>query len=484
MSAPSDQLPAGYRVGGWEVAQRIANGGWGTVYEGRPASIMGTGPRDGQEDGREDGQEDERDDRREEVVALKFLPTAGLAPRQARALVETARRETEFGRRARHPRLIRMLDSVVLSEPGDPVLDGAVVLVMERAEHSLRQYLERDGPGPTEREKSRLLAEICEGLAHLHGIGWVHGDLKPDNVLIMADGSVRLSDFGLAAELDSTHGTHGYTPPLGTLDYLPPERWRAPLGERGVQVRPGDDIWALGIMIHQLFADGTSPFPGATPTARGAAAQEYAQGRAPLRLDNALPPLWRELAAGCLAPTRAERAVHTAESLLKRIRTAPVPIRTASVPAATRSGGRRTKTLLGLAVAAAFCGAAAAGWTYSAEEEHEEPPPSRPAGRITVHNVVELCRDRADDRLPACSLGLAVDPTLPYTVENVVATRVWHDDVLSVDCHLPRGTPVTDENGTGSTGWFRVRLPDEAPYGTAWLPAVRTTDRPVLPACS
>ncbi|MEE1760994.1 serine/threonine-protein kinase [Streptomyces sp. SP18BB07] len=469
MSAPSDQLPAGYRVGGWEVAQRIANGGWGTVYEGRPASITGTGPRDGREHVREDV--------RDEVVALKFLPTAGLAPRQARALVETARRETEFGRRARHPRLIRMLDSVVLSEPGDPVLDGAVVLIMERAEHSLRQFLERDGPGPTEREKSRLLTEICEGLAHLHGIGWVHGDLKPDNVLIMADGSVKLSDFGLATELDSTHGTHGYIPPLGTLDYLPPERWRAPLGERGVQVRPGDDIWALGIMIHQMFADGTSPFPGATPTARGATAQEYAQGRAPLRLDNALPPPWRELAADCLAPTRAERAVHTAESLLDRMRTA-------SVPVAARSGGPRKKTLLGLAVAAAFCGVAAAGWTYAAEEEHEEGHTSRPAGRITVHNVVELCRDRAEDRLPACSLGLAVDPTLPYTVENVVATRVWHGDVLSVDCHLPRGTPVTDENGTRSTGWFRVRLPDGAPSSTAWLPGVRTPDRPVLPTCS
>ncbi|MEU5110877.1 protein kinase [Streptomyces longwoodensis] len=44
----------------------------------------------------------------------------------------------------------------------------------------------------------RILTEICEGLAHLHGLGWVHGDLKPDNVLLMADGSVRLSDFGLA----------------------------------------------------------------------------------------------------------------------------------------------------------------------------------------------------------------------------------------------------------------------------------------------
>ncbi|MDX2862336.1 protein kinase domain-containing protein, partial [Streptomyces scabiei] len=195
VSDPLERLTPGYRVGDWEVGERIASGGWGTVYEGRPTLPRDEGPAAPSGEG---GQ----------VVALKFLPTAGLAPRQARALVETARRETEVGRRTRHPRLIRMLDSVVLSEPGDPVLDGSVVLVMERAEHSLRRLLERDGPGPAESEKVRLLTEICEGLAHLHGTGWVHGDLKPDNVLIMADGSARLSDFGLAVELD---GTHGYT---------------------------------------------------------------------------------------------------------------------------------------------------------------------------------------------------------------------------------------------------------------------------------
>lgn len=475
MSRPLDQFPPGYRVGEWEVGERIASGGWGTVYEGRRAV-----PRDGRP-----GAGDEYGDGagRDEGVALKFLPTAGLAPRQARALMETARRETEFGRRARHPRLIRMLDSVVLSEPGDPVLDGSVVLIMERAAHSLRQFLEQDGPGPTEHEKARLLTEICEGLAHLHGINWVHGDLKPDNVLIMADGSVRLSDFGLAAELDGTHGTHGYMPPLGTLDYLPPERWRAPLGERGVQVRPGNDIWALGVMIHQMFADGTSPFPGATPMARGAAVQEYAEGRASLRLDNAVPPFWRELAADCLAPTHAERAVHTADSLLARMRTAAATPNSTAAPAAPKSGGRR-KTLLGAVVVAALFGVAAAGWTYAGEDEQEEGDGAGPAGRVTVYNVVKLCRDRAEDRLPACSLGLAIDPSRPYTVENVVVTRVWHDDVLSVDCHLPQGTPVTDEFGAGSARWFRVRLPDGAPSRTAWLPAVRTKDQPALPECS
>ncbi len=171
-----------------------------------------------------------------------------------------------------------------------------MVLVMERAAGSLRELIEAGVP---EADRGRLIAGICEGLAHLHRSGWVHADLKPENVLLGADGSVKLSDFGLATELT---GTHGYVPPLGTLDYFPPERWRAPLGELGVRVRPTADIWALGIVIHELYASGGSPFPGATPMARGAAVQEYGQGRAPLRMDHAVPPFWRALAADCLAP--------------------------------------------------------------------------------------------------------------------------------------------------------------------------------------
>ncbi|MFD3616556.1 serine/threonine-protein kinase [Streptomyces sp. NPDC058676] len=533
MSVPLERVPRGYRVGAFEVTEVIAAGGWGTVYEGRfvgrdsasadgpGAARDGTGPggaghggaaaaspggvfaaegrvvdaEDGADDtggpddtdrfGGEEGPNDLPGEGR--VVALKFLPTAGLAPRQVRGLVETARREIELGRRARHPRLIRLLDSVVLSEPGDPALDGAVVLVMERAERSLRQLIDAE-KDLTEGEKGRLLTGIFEGLAHLHGLGWVHGDLKPDNVLLMADGSVKLSDFGLAAELEGTHGTHGYIPPFGTPDYLPPERWKAPLGERGVQVRPSADIWALGIVIHQVFAGGASPFPGATPMARRAAVQEYATGRTPLRMDNAVPPFWRELIGDCLAPTHAARAEHTAASLLARIEAGGA----GAVPGA-RVPVRR-KALLATAVAAAVCGATAAAWSYAAtggDDRSSGARPDRtapsdsagPAGRVEVFNVEKQCRDRADTRDQQCSLGLAVDPLAAYTIDNVVTTRVWHGDVLSVDCRMPQGLPVMDEAGNRSTEWFRVHLPG-AQSGTAWLPAVRTRDLPTVPECT
>ncbi|MFG3405672.1 serine/threonine-protein kinase [Streptomyces sp. NPDC048142] len=455
----ADLLPPGYRVGDWVVTRPIGSGGWSTVYaarpaEGHPGRTGGTAVPRGHTD-----------------VALKIMPTAGLAPRQARRIVESARREVELGRRAGHPRLIDVLDSFVLTAPERPCLEGAIVLVMERAAGSLRELVDAGVP---EADRGRLIAGVCEGLAHLHRSGWVHADLKPENVLLGRDGSVKLSDFGLATELT---GTHGHVPPLGTLDYFPPERWRAPLGERGVRVRPTADIWALGIVIHEVFASGGSPFPGATPMARGAAVQEYGQGRTPLRMDQAVPPFWRALAADCLAPTHEARAPHTAQSLLTRI----------TAHRGTPGAGRRGARARAAVLATALCGIAGATLYSDAVRDASPVPPGRanttPPGTIEVYNAERDCRGRSD-RARQCSLGLAIDPARPYTAENVVPTRVWHGDVLITDCLVPDGETIIDEEDRRSTHWFRVRLPSGSRTPTAWLPAVRAKERPALPECS
>ncbi|KOU66353.1 serine/threonine-protein kinase [Streptomyces virginiae] len=471
----TDLLPPGYRVGGWVVTGLIGSGGWSTVYAARPAGTCSAGGRPvgarsiGTPAGTGPGPAE---------VALKIMPTAALAPRQARRIVESARREVELGRRLGHPRLIGFLDTFVLSAPDRPSLDGAIVLVMERAAASLREFVDAGVP---EADRGRLIAEICEGLSHLHRSGWVHADLKPENVLLGADRSVKLSDFGLATELT---GTHGYAPPMGTLDYLPPERWRAPLGELGVLVRPTADIWALGVVIHEVFTSGGSPFTGATPVARGAAVQEYGAGRAPLRLDHALPPFWRDLAADCLAPTHAARAPHTADSLLARIRAArqETPVTRTAPGAGRRHGGRARAAVL----ATALCGiAGAALCADGVRAAGSYAPPGRTGvatGAVRVFNAERGCQERAE-RDPQCSLGLAIDPRKPYAAQNVVATRVWHGDVLAAECELADGRPIIDEEDRQSTRWFRVRLPAGSAPSAAWLPAVRTKDRPSLPGC-
>ncbi|MFD3945128.1 serine/threonine-protein kinase [Streptomyces sp. NPDC058579] len=493
----ADQLPAGFQVGDWVVTELIGAGGWSTVYAARPAGGSAGGATDvaggssggptdvaGASSGRPTDIAADRSSGGPADVALKIMPTAGLAPLQTRRIVESARREVELGRRAGHPRLIGLLESFTLAAPDHPSLEGAIVLVMERAAGSLRELLDAGVP---EAERGRLIAGICEGLSHLHRSGWVHADLKPENVLLAADGSVKLSDFGLATELT---GTHGYAPPMGTLDYLPPERWRAPLGELGVRVRPTADIWALGIVIHEVFASGGSPFPGATPMARGASVQAYGQGRAPLRMDHEVPPFWRALAADCLAPNHEARAPHTAESLLARITAEQVPPGRPGSGAGSGTGmgtgtGRLRHRARAAVLATALCGIAGATLTSDAVRVGSSAPAGRAgatAGTVRVFNAERGCRERADrDRL--CSLGLAIDPARPYTADNVVETRVWHGDALVADCRFTGGELIIDEEDVRSTDWYRVRLPSGSLPPAAWLPAVRTRDRPSLPDC-
>ncbi|MFF9219953.1 protein kinase domain-containing protein [Streptomyces viridosporus] len=285
-------VPKGYRVGEWEVREPIATGAFGSVYAGRRA-----GGGDG----------------RPRVVALKFLPTGTSTPRRLSHLRELVEREVDVLRRLRQPRLIRMYETLTVDDPGRPELDGATVLVLEKAEGSLSVLLTaspRPGAGPG------LLAQICEGLAQLHRAGWVHGDLKPANVLLMADGSIRLADFNMAAELE---GTHAYTPAFSTPDYTPPELLWSEIGERGRRIRPSADVWAFGVLAH-LVLTGSLPLPGATPTVRRDAAAAYARGTDELRLSPALPDAWRDVVRACLTRTHEDRI--DGEELLRRVRTA------------------------------------------------------------------------------------------------------------------------------------------------------------------
>ena len=330
------QVPRGYRVGVWEVREPIASGGFGSVYAARCAEPAEGLPAE---------------------AALKFLPTGTQTPRQLRHLRELAERETELLRRLQRPRLIRMYETLTVDDPARPGLDGATVLVLERAEGSLDQLSARlrgRGRAPEDRAVAvpggpSLVAQIFEGVAHLHHAGWVHGDLKPANVLLMADGSVRLADFNLAAELD---GTHAYSPAFTTSDYTSPELLWAEVGERGHQTRPTADIWAVGIVAH-LVLTGTLPFPGANPVARREAVQRYARGRDELRLSPELPAAWRQIVTDCLAPTHADRAPHTAQALLRRVEAAAGAAHSPRLPRLKPRRGPHRGVLVSLAAVAA-----------------------------------------------------------------------------------------------------------------------------------
>ncbi|MFD6172132.1 protein kinase domain-containing protein [Streptomyces coeruleorubidus] len=298
-------VPQGYRVGHWEIREPLASGAFATVYAGRATS--------------------EADPALPRRAALKFLPTGTRTPRQLRHLRELAKREVELLERLRAPRLIRMYETLTVDDPDHPELDGATVLVLERAEGSLDALLEHD---PTPESGAVLLAQICEGLHQLHHAGWVHGDLKPANVLLMTDGSVRLADFNLAAELE---GTHAYAPVFATPDYTPPELLWAEIDERGTRIRPSADVWAFGVLAHVVLT-GSYPLPGSSTEARTDAAMRYARGAEELRLSPDLPDAWREIVRDCLAPKHRERVTHDTAALLRRVEEAAGVAHSARLP--------------------------------------------------------------------------------------------------------------------------------------------------------
>ncbi|MFG3330782.1 serine/threonine protein kinase [Streptomyces tendae] len=370
-------VPRGYRVGAWEVREPLATGAFGSVYAARH-----TGGTDDTVNVGGGGLPD--------TVALKFLPTGTGTPRQLSHLRDLVEREVELLRRLRRPRLIRMYETLTVDDPGHPRLDGATVLVLERAEGSLAALLAAEPRPPA---GPALLAQVCEGLQQLHRAGWVHGDLKPANVLLMADGSVRLADFNMAAELE---GTHAYTPAFATPDYTPPELLWSEIGERGRRIRPSADVWAFGVLAH-LVLTGSFPLPGGTATARRDAAVAYARGTHELRLSPELPAPWREIVRACLTRTHADRI--GTDALQRRVTgatgaangTAKLSLR---LPRARRRRGVPAAAAAALVTLAAL-GYGIARWVDDGRDPGAGP---RPGGTASVaaasYGAAELRTDR------------------------------------------------------------------------------------------
>lgn len=430
------EVPAGYRVGDWTVTGLIGSGSWGSVYTAE-------GP---------DGT----------PAAVKFLGTALLTPGQQASMADLVRREVRFSLAARHPHLVRTREAVTVRDPSRPALDGCTALVMDRAARSVQDLLSATGPEAPEAPASpgadahRILRGVADGLAYLHGLGWLHGDLKPANILLGPHGEVWLADFGLTAELD---GTHAYVPPMGTLDHLPPEWWSARTGSQGTAVRPSADIWAYGVLAHEVLCGGLHPFPGATARARALAAQSYARGAAPLRLDPSLPDGWRRLVTDCLAPDHARRAGLTAVRLAARVAELtsgpaaapgrPAPPRRSRIRIRVRMAAAATGLLLASGAAA---GLLSADHGHSARTDPAHAPAAPPGGPRTAPLT---------DTLPA---GSDVPAALRPAIDQ--ATRL---------CVQPEVTPALLAAMLKAESGFdvRARRPATDEYGVAmWTPRV------------
>src|SRR5947208_4520538 len=242
------------RIPGYEVEAVLGRGGMGVVFRAKHLRLN-------------------------RPVAVKTVLAGGYAGPRER---ERFQREAEAVAALRHPNVVQIYD---FGEEG-----GRPYFTMELAEGgSLAQKL-AGTPQPA-RPAAALVATLARGMQAAHDGGIVHRDLKPANVLLAADGTPKISDFGLARRLEGGAGLTQSGVPVGTPSYMSPEQARGQTHAVG----PAADVYALGAILYECLT-GRPPFRAATAaeTMQQVISQEPAP---PSRLNDKVP---RDLETICL----------------------------------------------------------------------------------------------------------------------------------------------------------------------------------------
>ena len=264
-------LPAGTRIGSFEIVESIGAGGMGEVFRARDETLR-------------------RD------VAIKILP--------AEFAHDPDRRE----RFAREARLLASLNHPHIAQvyAVEQFAPGAAIVMELVPGRTLREVL-RGGDVST-RDALAYAREIALALDAAHEKGIIHRDLKPANIAITPDGAVKVLDFGLAKSwtTDAAAPAHQTTiavpsregEVVGTVGYMSPEQ------ARGLPVDRRTDIWAFGCVLFELFS-GRAPFDAPTTSDTIAAVLERDPDWEALR--RSAPPRVRDLIRRCLQKDRRER---------------------------------------------------------------------------------------------------------------------------------------------------------------------------------
>jgi hypothetical protein len=219
-SAPTDRShPA---IAGYEIERELGRGGMGVVYKARQVAL-------------------------DRSVALKLILHGECAGPDALARFRT---EAQALARLQHPHVVQV------HEVG--VYGGLPYLALEYIDGGGLDRRLAPGPLPP-RDAAELLLTVSRAVHAIHAKGVVHRDLKPANILLTADGTPKIADFGLAKTLADDQGRTATGAVLGTPSYMAPEQ----AGGRRREVGPAADIYALGAILYEMLT-GRPPFVAAT----------------------------------------------------------------------------------------------------------------------------------------------------------------------------------------------------------------------------
>ncbi|WP_341889454.1 serine/threonine-protein kinase [Variovorax sp. YR752] len=380
---------AGQRLGAYTLVAPLGAGGMGSVWLARRS------------DGRFDGE-----------VALKLLNMAliggGGAARFAREAQALARLD--------HPNIARLLDAGVGAS-------GQPYLVIERVDGTaITRWCDERSLGVAAR--LALLIEVLAAVEHAHQRLVLHRDLKPDNILVTPEGRVKLLDFGIAKLLDDPAqpaAPSALTQQAGrafTPDYAAPEQ------VQGGEVTTATDVYALGVLLHELLGGGH-------PTAReGDSAVQRLRAvveREPRRLSDAVatPSQARALrgdldniVARALKKSPAERyagAAALADDLRRHLAHQPVAARPDGWAYRSARFVRRHRVAVaaaGVSVAALMAGVVGTAW-QAIEAGHERD-----------EALFQARRAQAKSNLMNLALNLTDSPDQPLTLREVLERSV------------------------------------------------------------
>lgn len=382
------------------------------------------------------------DERLDREVAVKLMRRDLVADE---TFVTRFRREARSAARLSHPHVVAVHDQ------GED--HGDMFLVMEHVPgRTLREVVQTEGP-LTPRAALDLLDPVLQALDAAHAAGLIHRDVKPENVIVRSDGTVKVADFGLARAVTAATTTNAFGTMMGTVAYLSPEQVERGIADarsdvyaaglvlfevltgrkafdgdspihiayqhvHGSVPAPSDLVATVPPQLDQLVALGTARDPDQRPATAGDYLTQLRRARRSLGTDELdLRPAPRERERAAATPTTAMPAIsHGATSVLP---TVPPPGRAGgrvagpedpeSVGDPDDSGAARRRRWPGILVAVlavVVLAGGGAGWWFTAG----------PGGKVVVPTLSGLTQPAAEQALRSRDLSATVSQTFSETV--------------------------------------------------------------------